>query len=67
MTTNNLRDSEVIRFYFSFRSPYAWLALHRLGVAIEGLPVNVEFIPVYPPEDFPNEPAAVPAKVAYIL
>jgi 2-hydroxychromene-2-carboxylate isomerase len=59
-------DTHPIRFYFSFRSPYAWLALHRLGPALRGLPVAIEYIPVYPPKEFPNDPAAVPAKLAYI-
>lgn len=58
--------TDPVRFYFSFRSPYAWLAMHRLGPALRDLPVTVEYVPVYPPPQFPNDPAAVPAKLAYI-
>ena len=37
-----------IRFYFSFRSPYAWLAAERLEPELGGLGVPIERIPVYP-------------------
>lgn len=57
---------ETVRFYFSFRSPYAWLAFHRIGPALAKLPVAIDPIPVFPPPNFPNDPAAVPAKAAYI-
>jgi 2-hydroxychromene-2-carboxylate isomerase len=57
-----------IRFYFSFRSPYAWLAAERLESELGDLGVPVERIPVFPtPGLFPNDPAAMPAKVAYIV
>ncbi len=59
-------DDDLIRFYFSFRSPYAWFALHRLGYCLKGLPVRVEYIPVYPPDDMQNDPVRVPNKVAYM-
>lgn len=56
-----------VRFYFSFRSPYAWLALERWDAVLGGLPILRELVPVYPqPGNFPNDPAAVPAKVNYI-
>jgi hypothetical protein len=35
-----------VRFYFSFRSPYAWLAFHRINHLVEGCPVNFEYIPI---------------------
>ncbi len=57
---------DTVRFYFSFRSPYAFLAHHRAGRAFHGLPVTIQPIPVFPPPDYPNDPAAVPAKLAYI-
>lgn len=57
-----------IRFYFSFRSPYAWLAGERLEAELGDLGVPIERIPVYPtPGLFPNDPAAMPTKVAYIV
>jgi 2-hydroxychromene-2-carboxylate isomerase len=56
-----------IRFYFSFRSPYAWLAAERLESELADLGVPIERLPIYPtPELFPNDPAAMPDKVAYI-
>lgn len=58
---------ETLTFFFSFRSPYAWLAFHRVGDALAGLPVTVERIPVFPPPSFPNDPAAIPEKLAYIV
>ena len=57
---------EQVTFYFSFRSPYAWLAYHRIVRAGASLPVEFVRVPVFPPPDFPNDPAAVPAKLQYI-
>ena len=57
---------DAIRLYFSFRSPYSWLAFVRVEPALAGLPVTLEYLPVFPPPDFPNDPAAVPNKLAYI-
>lgn len=58
--------TDVVRFYFSFRSPYSWLAFLRIGPALAKLPVTLDRIPVFPPPNFPNDPAVVPNKVAYI-
>jgi 2-hydroxychromene-2-carboxylate isomerase len=58
---------DAITFYFSFRSPYAWLAYHRLGRALDGVAVRVERVPVFPPPDFPNDPAANPQKLKYLF
>jgi len=55
-----------VKFYFSFRSPYAWLAYERMSRLGTGFPAALRRIPVFPPPDFPNDPAAVPAKLAYI-
>lgn len=61
-------DQSSIRFYFSFRSPYAWLAAERLDSELGDLGVPIERIPIFPtPELFPNDPAAMPAKQAYLL
>ncbi len=57
---------ENLRFYFSFRSPYAWFALHRIETALAGLPVTVEYVPCFPPKDYQGDPRANPAKSAYI-
>lgn len=58
--------AEPVRFYFSFRSPYSWLALLRAPAALASLPVRLEYLPVFPPPNFPNDPTAVPNKAAYI-
>lgn len=61
-------DDSSIRFYFSFRSPYAWLAAERLEAELGDLGVAVELLPIYPTRDvFPNDPAAIPEKIAYIV
>jgi 2-hydroxychromene-2-carboxylate isomerase len=57
-----------IRFYFSFRSPYAWLAAERLDSELGDLGVPIERIPIFPtPETFPNDPSALPEKQAYLI
>jgi len=49
--------SEPIRFYFSFRSPYAWLAAEKLEHELGGLGAPIELVPIYPtPDTFPNDP-----------
>ena len=61
---NDSAATTSIRFYFSFRSPYAWLAAERLEPELGGLGVPIERIPVYPtPGLFPNDPAAMPTKI----
>lgn len=56
-----------IRFYFSFRSPYAWLAAERLESELLDLGVPVESVPIFPtPGAFPNDPSLVPNKARYI-
>ena len=57
---------ETVRFYFSFRSPYSWLAFVRIDAALAGLPVTLDRIPVFPPPNFPNDPSKIPAKATYI-
>lgn len=59
-------STETVRFYWSFRSPYAWLATLRVDEALRGLPVQLDWIPIYPPPDFPNDPARLPNKLKYI-
>lgn len=56
---------ECVRFYFSFRSPYSWLALHRVHAALEPAGVAIEYVPVFPPPDFANDPLKFPQKALY--
>jgi 2-hydroxychromene-2-carboxylate isomerase len=58
--------ADAVRFYFSFRSPYSWLAFVRAEQALAKLPVTLQYFPVFPPPNFPNDPAAVPNKLKYI-
>ena len=59
---------QTVRFYFSFRSPYAWLAAERWQTELGALDPVVERIPFYPtPETFPNDPSRHPAKLRYIV
>jgi 2-hydroxychromene-2-carboxylate isomerase len=71
MSAPNLDQShprDPIRFYFSFRSPYAWLATERLDAELGDLGVPIQRLPIYPtPDLFPNDPAAIPDKIAYIV
>lgn len=61
-----MTDKEPIRFYFSFRSPYSWLAILRIEAALAPYPVALQYIPVFPPPDYKNDPTSVPNKLAYI-
>lgn len=64
---NDSSDANEVRFYFSFRSPYAWLAFHMVPDALGALPVSVRRLPVFPPPTYPNDPTGVPAKLAYMM
>jgi 2-hydroxychromene-2-carboxylate isomerase len=58
----------IVRFYFSFRSPYAWFAAERWQLELGALNPRVERIPFYPtPETFPNDPTLLPAKYQYVV
>jgi 2-hydroxychromene-2-carboxylate isomerase len=56
---------ETVRFYFSFRSPFAWFAFRRVEDALAGLPVTLHYIPIFPPKDYPD-PLADPSRGQYI-
>jgi 2-hydroxychromene-2-carboxylate isomerase len=63
-----MEREETIRFYFSFRSPYSWLAAERIDAELGDLGVPIERLPVYPtPGVFPNDPAALPNKAAHLV
>lgn len=55
-----------IRFYFSFRSPYSWLGLHRIERALVGLPVRLNLIPCFPPPGSTGEDPAEQVESRYI-
>jgi 2-hydroxychromene-2-carboxylate isomerase len=57
-----------IRFYFSFRSPYAWFAAERFEQLLAGCAYGLELVPIFPtPETFPNDPVRVPNKLRYVM
>ena len=58
---------ETVRFYFSFRSPYAWVAFHTVPAALAELPIKLDMIPWFPGDEFPNDPSRIPNKVRYML
>lgn len=62
---SDVANPESVRFYFSFRSPYSWLALHRVHAALEPAGVAIEYVPVFPPPDYANDPLKFPLKIAY--
>jgi 2-hydroxychromene-2-carboxylate isomerase len=55
-----------VRFYFNFRSPYAWLAFHRIDRIVDECPVSFEYIPVTPSAAFQVGTSVNSAKRAYI-
>jgi len=56
----------MIRFYFSFRSPYAWLGFHRISRLLRDRPLEIEYIPLVPPREFVEKKEISPKKQAYI-
>ena len=52
-----------IYFYFSFLSPYAWLAFYRLSKIGEFLPVEINYIPIFPASAIQT---INPKKTAYV-
>jgi 2-hydroxychromene-2-carboxylate isomerase len=61
-----MRGPHSIRFYFSFRSPYAWFAAERIDQELSGFELQLELVPIYPTEQtFPNDPVRNPNKLRY--
>ncbi len=61
--------SEGVTCFFSLRSPYSWLALHRLSKLGPRLGVPLELVPVYPKAPGGNvpDPAANLARFRYTV
>jgi len=57
---------EKLEFYFSFRSPYSWLALYRINLIKDELPVEIKMIPVFPAKDKNDVMLSNREKVKYI-
>lgn len=67
---------ESVEVWFSFRSPFSWLALHRLarlvehgrgGTTVAGVPVALRFAAVYPRDPSMLSPDANPGRFRYAL
>jgi len=58
--------SDKLEFYFSFRSPYSWLALYRLNLLKDELAVEIQMIPVFPAKDKDDVMLSNREKVKYI-
>ena len=59
--------TDKLQFYFSFRSPYSWLAMYRINLIREKLPVELKLIPVFPAEDKEDVVLSDQNKVKYIV
>lgn len=60
--------TQAVTLYFSLRSPYSWLALHRLDRLGDRLGAKLRMVPVYPRgEPGFNDPAASPLRLRYLL
>jgi 2-hydroxychromene-2-carboxylate isomerase len=60
------QQSNHLTFYFSFRSPYAWLAFYRLSKIVSNLPVTIEYVPLFPPKPVTGDLNGNPNKSAYV-
>ncbi len=56
-----------LRFYFSFRSPYSWLAFYRINLIQDKLPVEIQMIPVFPAKDKEGIMLSDQNKLKYII
>ncbi|MCC6642397.1 MAG: DsbA family protein [Deltaproteobacteria bacterium] len=60
--------SEPLTVYFSFRSPYSWLALHRLDRLGDRLGAELRLVPVHPlPDSGLRDPAANHARLRHLI
>ena len=55
-----------VQFYFSFRSPYSWLAMYRMNLIRDHLTIDMEMIPVFPAGDKNDLMLSDQNKVKYI-
>jgi 2-hydroxychromene-2-carboxylate isomerase len=59
--------TDQLRFYFSFRSPYSWLALYRINLIRKDLPVELHMIPVFPAKNKQDVMLSDQNKLKYIV
>lgn len=62
-------DTSIIDFYFSFRSPYSWLATQRIDAELSGLPISLRWMHGYPTDlaNHPMGPAVNKSKLMYLV
>ena len=58
-----MRDADTVRFFFSLRSPYSWLAFERIERVLAPLQVPITYLAVFPPSeaDLPLLPPPPPS------
>jgi 2-hydroxychromene-2-carboxylate isomerase len=59
--------ADKVQFYFSFRSPYSWLALYRINLIRDELPVEIQLTPVFPSRDKDDVMLSDQKKVKYVV
>ncbi len=59
--------ADKVQFYFSFRSPYSWLALYRINLIRNELPVEIQLTPVFPSRDKDDVMLSDQKKVKYVV
>lgn len=57
---------KTLRFYFSFRSPYAWLGCYRFQSIVADLGVEYELIPLSPPKKTAEKIMPDKKKLVYV-
>jgi len=56
----------MVRFYFSFRSPYAWLGFYRFNRLLRRYALEVDYVPLVPQKEFVEKADVNSKKRAYI-
>ena len=59
-------EDDIIRLYFSFRSPYSCLGVYRFTHILNELELNYRLIPLAPTKEFVSQPMHSPDKLHYI-
>ena len=59
--------ADPIRMYFSFRSPYSWLGFHRLRPIAAKWDLELDYVPVFPPDPSRIASSATPVRLQYTM
>jgi len=58
---------KILRIYFSFRSPYAWLGCYRFQSIVADLGIEYALVPVSPPKKTVEKIMPDPEKLVYVI